>query len=116
SRLGNSYVTIMLSLRVKDATAGFRVYSAELLRSLDLNQVQARGYAFQVDMTRRARRYGASIIELPICFVERQHGSSKMSGSIVAEAIWLVTKWGVTKRWNRAKTWLFRRQAGPLGH
>jgi dolichol-phosphate mannosyltransferase len=98
SRGGNLYVQLALGLSVRDATAGFRAYRAALLRRLDLDGVQARGYGFQVDMTRRAVAAGAKVVEVPISFVERQLGQSKMSGSIVKEAMWLVTKWGVTKR------------------
>jgi dolichol-phosphate mannosyltransferase len=99
SRGGNFYVSVMLGLGVKDATAGFRVYRASLLRALGLDGVQAHGYAFQVDMTRAARRAGARVVEVPISFPEREAGVSKMSGSIVREAMWLVTKWGLARWW-----------------
>ena len=101
SRAGNLYVAIMLSLHVKDATAGFRAFRRELLERLDLSQVQARGYAFQVDMTLRAHDAGALVFEYPISFVERRLGQSKMSGAIVREAMWLVTKWGLRRRLDR---------------
>lgn len=104
SRAGNLYVALMLSLHVKDATAGFRAFSHELLESLDLSQVQARGYAFQVDMTMRAHDAGARIFEVPICFEERRLGQSKMSGAIVREAMWLVTRWGMHRRFRRQPT------------
>jgi len=101
SRAGNLYVAIMLSLHVKDATAGFRAFSRPLLERLDMGQVQAHGYAFQVDMTMRAFLAGARIFEVPICFEERRLGQSKMSGAIVREAMWLVTKWGLRRRFQR---------------
>jgi dolichol-phosphate mannosyltransferase len=99
SRGGNLYVALMLGLGVKDATAGFRVYRAALLRQLDLAAVDAHGYAFQVGMTRAARQAGARLAEVPISFPERQAGVSKMSGAIVREAMWLVTKWGLARHW-----------------
>jgi len=98
SRGGNLYVRLMLGLRVKDATAGYRAFRRELLECLDLSGVESRGYAFQVDMTRRVVAAGAHVIEVPITFVEREFGQPKMSGSIVREAMWLVTKWGWRKR------------------
>jgi dolichol-phosphate mannosyltransferase len=100
SRGGNIYVSVMLGLKIKDSTAGFRAYRASLLRSLDLTSVQAHGYGFQVNMSMAARDAGARITEVPISFPERQAGTSKMNGSIVREAMWLVTKWGVTRRWS----------------
>jgi glycosyltransferase involved in cell wall biosynthesis len=103
SRGGNLYVSLMLGLKIKDATAGFRAYRATLLRSLDLAGVQAHGYGFQVNMAMAARDFGARVVELPISFPEREAGVSKMSGAIVREAIWLVTKWGLTRRWARLR-------------
>ncbi|MDR1633783.1 MAG: polyprenol monophosphomannose synthase [Bifidobacteriaceae bacterium] len=105
SRAGNAYVTIMLGLKIKDSTAGFRAYRADLLRSIDLGAIQAQGYGFQVNMAMAARRAGASIVEIPISFRERLTGVSKMSGAIVREAMWLVTKWGLARPWAA----LFRR-------
>jgi dolichol-phosphate mannosyltransferase len=99
SRGGNLYVNIMLHLHVKDATAGFRAYRASLLRRIDLGEVQAHGYGFQVDMTMRAADAGARITEVPISFPEREAGVSKMSGSIVREAMTLVTQWGLARHW-----------------
>jgi dolichol-phosphate mannosyltransferase len=99
SRGGNLYVSLMLGLKIKDSTAGFRAYRADLLRSLDLAGVQAHGYGFQVNMSMAARDAGARVVELPISFPEREAGVSKMSGSIVREAMWLVTKWGLARRW-----------------
>ncbi|HZD65812.1 MAG TPA: polyprenol monophosphomannose synthase [Acidimicrobiales bacterium] len=99
STLGNRYAGALLGLGVKDATSGFRAYAAGLLRRLDLGGVRAEGYAFQVEMTRLARRAGAQIVEVPIRFVDRSRGRSKMSARIVAEALVLVTWWGVRDRW-----------------
>jgi glycosyltransferase involved in cell wall biosynthesis len=99
SRSGNIYAGLMLGLGIKDATAGFRAYRAALLRSLQLDGVQAHGYAFQVNMALAAHQAGAKIVEVPITFPERVTGQSKMTGAIVFEAMWLVTKWGLQRRW-----------------
>jgi len=95
SRGGNRYASIMLGLHVKDSTAGFRVYSKVGLEKIDYETVTADGYGFQIEMTYRARRGGASIIEVPISFIDREHGESKMSRAIVLEALLLVTKWAL---------------------
>lgn len=108
SRGGNLYVSIMLNLHVKDATAGFRAYRADLLRRLDLSAIEAQGYGFQVNMTMAVVDAGAKVVEVPISFPERQAGVSKMSGSIVKEAMTLVTKWGFQRRWAK----LTRRRRG----
>lgn len=98
SRAGNLYINAMLGLRVRDATAGFRVYRASLLRRMDLGRVEALGYGFQVNMTMLADEIGARIVEMPITFVEREAGQSKLSGGILTEELGLVTKWGARKR------------------
>ena len=94
SRNGNRYASWMLRSKVRDMTSGFRVYSADLLRKLPLNHMQAHGYAFQVEMTLRSELVRARIVEVPIRFVEREGGSSKMSFWIVVEAFLLCTLWG----------------------
>jgi dolichol-phosphate mannosyltransferase len=97
SRWGNIYAQFMLASSTRDMTAGFRVYAASLLKCLDLEHLSARGYSFQVEMTRKAEQAGASIKEEPITFIEREHGVSKMSRSIVIEAMLLVTKLGLKR-------------------
>lgn len=94
SRGGNAYAKLMLGSNIKDLTAGFRVYQAQLIERLHLEDLAAHGYSFQVEMTRKCEQIGASIVEVPITFVERAHGVSKMSNAIVLEAMWLVTKLG----------------------
>lgn len=94
SRGGNAYAKLMLGSNIKDLTAGFRVYQAQLIERLHLEDLAAHGYSFQVEMTRKCEQIGASIVEVPITFVEREHGVSKMSNAIVLEAMWLVTKLG----------------------
>jgi hypothetical protein len=95
SRGGNLYASGVLGLGVSDSTAGYRCYSAGLLRRLDLDRIRAEGYGFQIEMTYRARQYGALITEVPIKFVDREAGESKMSSFIVVEALGLVTYWGL---------------------
>ena len=97
SRFGNLYAKWMLNLGVEDSTAGFRVYSERILKKIDLDGVTASGYGFQIEMTFRAKQAGAAIHEVPIRFVDRVNGKSKMSSSVVTEALALVTKWGIRR-------------------
>jgi len=113
SRGANWYTRVLLGVKVKDATAGFRAYSADLLRRLALDEVTSHGYAFQVDMTWRAHQAGAQIAEVPVVFVERTAGASKMSGAIVVEAMALVARWGAAHR-ARQLAGVLRRK-GPAG-
>ena len=85
----------LLGLGVADSTAGFRAYAASVLARIDLDAVRAEGYGFQIEMTYRAKQAGASIVEVPIRFVDRVAGESKMSSAIVVEALGLVTWWGL---------------------
>ncbi len=96
SRLGNFYTSFILGANIKDITAGFRVYRLSFLLPL-LNGSAAHGYAFQVELAWKARQAGGRIVEVPILFEERAHGSSKMSSAIVREALWLTTKWGLRR-------------------
>jgi dolichol-phosphate mannosyltransferase len=95
SRWGNRYAALALNLPVADATSGFRAYRADALAGLDLDRVRADGYGFQVEMAHLLARNGGSIVEVPIVFMERRHGRSKMSTRIVAEAFVLVTAAGL---------------------
>lgn len=97
SRAGNAYAKFMLGSKIKDMTAGFRVYQAQLLERLHLEDLAAHGYSFQVEMTRKCEQIGATIAEVPITFVEREHGVSKMSNAIVLEAMGLVTWLGIKR-------------------
>lgn len=101
SRMGTAYANLMLSAGIRDITAGFRLFRTDFLNQLDLDSVASHGYSFQVEMAWRARLAGGRIVEVPITFVERESGSSKMSTSIVFEALWLVTKWGISRRFSR---------------
>jgi dolichol-phosphate mannosyltransferase len=97
SRGGNIYSAVMLGVPVKDMTSGYRVYRASLLRDMELGTIRADGYGFQIEMTYRAASKGARICEVPIRFVDRERGESKMSSRIVVEALQLVTLWGARR-------------------
>ena len=90
SRGGSAYARLVLGVDVNDATAGFKCFRREVLEAIDLDSVQSRGYAFQVELTYRALQRGFRVVEVPIVFRDRRVGSSKMSRAIVAEAIWRV--------------------------
>jgi dolichol-phosphate mannosyltransferase len=90
SRGGSTYARLVLGVEVRDPTAGFKCFRREVLETIDLDTIQARGYAFQVELTYRAIRHGFKVVEVPIVFRDRRVGSSKMDRSIVAEAIWRV--------------------------
>jgi glycosyltransferase involved in cell wall biosynthesis len=98
SEAGNRYSSWMLGLPIHDLTSGFRAYRAGILRSIDLREVRADGYGFQIEMSYRAAQAGARITEIPICFVDRQFGKSKMSAKIILEALLMVTEWGIARR------------------
>jgi dolichol-phosphate mannosyltransferase len=102
SRSANLYVRVMLGMGVKDSTAGFRIYSSQILKRIKLEEIKSEGYSFQIEMTREVHRLGGKIIEVPITFREREQGVSKMSKNIVREAMRLVTIWGF-KRFLRIK-------------
>jgi dolichol-phosphate mannosyltransferase len=98
SRGGNRYSRIALGVPLRDITGGYRAYRASALRRLELATVASAGYCFQVDLAWRAVRSGLRVAEVPITFVERTEGASKMSGAIVREALWQVTRWGIAYR------------------
>ena len=97
SRAGSAYARFALGLKVRDVTGGYRAFQASALESLDLDAVHSHGYAFQVDMLYRAVRAGLRVAEVPITFVERERGASKMSAGIVAEAMLRVTLWALSR-------------------
>jgi dolichol-phosphate mannosyltransferase len=94
----NIYTKVLLGMHVNDATAGYRVYRASALRAMCLDGVESQGYCFQIDLTLRAVRGGLRVVEVPITFVEREVGVSKMGKDIVREALTSVTRWGVEHR------------------
>lgn len=103
SRGANLYVRMMLGIGVHDATAGFRAYRARTLRAIGLDQVDSQGYCFQVDLTLRTAERGFTIAEVPITFTERARGTSKMSQSVIIEALWRVAQWGIARRLGRRR-------------
>lgn len=98
SRGGNAYARIALRSRIRDITAGFRVYRQSALASLESSSVSSQGYCFQVEMAWRIERAGLAVVEHPITFVERASGQSKMHVGIVTEALVRVTQWGIGAR------------------
>ncbi|CAL9319864.1 Polyprenol monophosphomannose synthase [Streptomyces sp. enrichment culture] len=101
SRGGSTYSRLMLDVPIRDVTGGFRAFRRETLEGLGLGEVSSQGYCFQVDLARRAVKAGYHVVEVPITFVERELGDSKMSRDIVVEALWRVTSWGVGDRIGR---------------
>ena len=103
SRGGNTYARIALGVPLRDITGGFRAFRRQTLVGLDLTEVASQGYCFQVDLAWRSVRLGYTVVEVPITFAEREYGTSKMSGSIVREALWRVTEWGIESRFARLR-------------
>lgn len=104
SRMGNAYARVMLRSRVRDITAGFRVYRVAALRELALGTVRSQGYCFQIELAWRLEQTGHRIAERPITFVKRVKGRSKMRPSIIAEALLRVTVWGIASFVTAAKS------------
>ncbi|WP_351224341.1 polyprenol monophosphomannose synthase [Streptomyces sp. NPDC002133] len=101
SRGGSLYSRVLLDVPIRDVTGGFRAFRKETLEGLGLEDVASAGYCFQVDLARRAVGAGFHVVEVPITFVERERGDSKMSRDILVEALWRVTAWGIGSRANR---------------
>jgi len=112
SRGGNIYADTLLGLGVKDSTSGFRAYRAEVLRKIDLTTVKAEGYGFQIEMVRQVLSHGGKVTEVPICFVDRVEGQSKMSTAIVVEAFALVTWWAALRMARAGRRLKSRFEAG----
>ena len=98
SRSANVYARLLLGSKVKDMTAGFRIYRTAKLIKIDLASVKSEGYCFQIEMTKRMAQIDGNIMEVPITFIERKYGRSKMSRKIVFEAIYRVTAWGLSAK------------------
>ena len=98
SRGGNLYVRMLLGVKVRDATAGFRVFRRATLEAIDGASVQSTGYVFQTDMAWRTLRAGLKVVEVPIEFIERERGDSKMSGAVASESLKRITRWGLSER------------------
>ena len=97
SKSANAYANLLLSLGVKDTTSGFRIYTAALMKEMEISTIRSEGYCFQIEMTRRAISRGGSVAEIPITFIERAHGISKMSLGIALEAVFRITTWGALR-------------------
>jgi dolichol-phosphate mannosyltransferase len=98
SRGGNLYVRLLLGMRVKDATAGFRLFRRTTLEAIDLESVLSTGYVFQTDLAYRTVSRGLRVTEVPIEFIERVRGDSKMSGQVASESLKKITRWGLSER------------------
>jgi dolichol-phosphate mannosyltransferase len=98
SRGGNLYVRLLLGIPIRDATAGYRVFRRTALEKIDLDSVESTGYVFQTDLVTRCLRAGLTVREVPIEFVERVRGDSKMSGAVATESLRRITRWGLRER------------------
>jgi dolichol-phosphate mannosyltransferase len=110
SRGGNLWTRIMLGIPLRDATGGFRAFRRKTLLGLGLDNVASAGYCFQVDLAWRALRGGFRVVEVPITFIEREYGASKMSKRIVLEALVLTTLWGVAHRARQVRELITKRK------
>lgn len=111
SRGGNTYIRLLLGIRVHDVTAGFRLYRRTTLEAIGLADVESYGYVFQADLTFRTLRAGLRVVEVPIEFIERERGESKMTADVARESLRRVTEWGIAERrrqWRQA-----RQRRGP---
>lgn len=106
SRGANLYTRLILGTKVKDITAGYRAYRREALQKLNLEGIDSKGYVFQVDLAWRSEQAGLKIVEVPITFVEREIGSSKMDGNIIVDSMTKVTRWGLGTRAERVRSLL----------
>jgi dolichol-phosphate mannosyltransferase len=102
SRGGNLYTRLLLGIGVRDATAGFRVFRRQTLETIQLEQVQSLGYVFQVELVHRTLKAGLRVKEVPIEFVERVRGDSKMTPEVARESLARITRWGLAQRFGRA--------------
>ncbi|MFW0112213.1 polyprenol monophosphomannose synthase [Rothia sp. P5766] len=103
SRGANMYTRLILGTKIKDITAGYRAYKSGALKGLNLEGIDSKGYVFQVDLAWRSEQAGLKIVEVPITFVEREIGSSKMDGNIILDSMTKVTRWGLTARAERIR-------------
>jgi dolichol-phosphate mannosyltransferase len=103
SRSANFYARTAIGFTIKDSTGGYRAYRAAALRKIDLTNVESTGYSFQVDVTLRILRARLTLVEVPITFVEREKGVSKMDSAVIREAFWRVLRWGIQSRLGRSR-------------
>jgi len=110
SRGGNLYARLLLGLSVRDATAGYRLFRRHALEKIDLQGVRSAGYVFQADLAHRTAHAGLTLAEVPIEFIERERGDSKMSGAVASESLRLITRWGLQQRREQVLRALQRRR------
>ncbi len=110
SRGGNLYVRLLLGIDVRDATAGYRLFRRTALEKIDLASVRSTGYVFQTDLVTRCLRSGLTVREVPIEFVERVRGDSKMSGAVATESLRRITSWGLRERRDQVRRALSPRE------
>jgi len=103
SRGGNLYVRMLLGVRLKDATAGFRLFRRSTLEAIDVARVESTGYVFQTDLAWRTLQAGLRVVEVPIEFVERERGASKMSPDVAVDSLRKITRWGLRERRDRLR-------------
>ncbi|MFN8107054.1 MAG: polyprenol monophosphomannose synthase [Nocardioidaceae bacterium] len=113
SKGGNRYIRMLLGTPLTDATAGFRLIRKEALAAIDLDSIHSRGYVFQVDFAYRCLQEGLRVVEVPIDFVERERGHSKMTPDVALDSLRRITNWGLRQRAHRLKQW--RRGLGVSG-
>ncbi len=116
SRGGNTYTRVALGIPLRDATGGYRAFRATALEKIGLDDVESQGYCFQVDLAWRAVQAGLRVEEVPITFVERELGASKMNQSIVVESLLRVTQWGARHRWTQLRALVARGRAARTGN
>ena len=110
---GNLYARLLLGIPVHDVTAGFRLFRAATLRAIDLSEVESVGYCFQTDLTLRTLRAGLRVTEVPIEFLERVRGESKMNRAVATESLRRITRWGLEERSTQVRDVLSRWRTGP---
>ncbi|MCW2850373.1 MAG: Dolichyl-phosphate beta-D-mannosyltransferase [Nocardioides sp.] len=114
SRGGNLYVRVLLGISVRDATSGFRLFRRSALEKIDLGAVRSTGYVFQTDLVTRALHAGLTVREVPIEFVERVRGDSKMTPDVARESLLRITQWGVAERTQQVRRAVRRRARGAV--
>ena len=112
SRGGSLYARLALGIGLRDATGGYRAFRRAVLEGIDYAGVASQGYCFQIDLARRALEAGYRVVEVPITFVERERGESKMDRTIVREALTRVTQWGVAHRRAQLRAAMYRKRSG----
>jgi len=109
---GNVYARLLLGIPLRDVTAGYRLFRRTTLETIDLGSVQSAGYIFQTDLAFRTLRAGLRVVEVPIQFVERVRGESKMSRDVAFESLWRITTWGLLERGRQLRDVLLRVRNG----